>query len=158
MDIGIIFLLILGLFLAQILIFIFVFRYIKKKGILLRDEMTREMMRKSSEISFWGSWVFWIIILILESISEFTFNFKKQRSGLMAKKTKEEEFTTRIKELRARYNLTQSDLAKMVNVRRETILYIEKGKYNPSLVLAHKISKALNSKIDEVFLFADDQD
>ena len=76
----------------------------------------------------------------------------------MAKKTKEEEFTTRIKELRARYNLTQSDLAKRVNVRRETILYIEKGKYNPSLVLAHKISKALNSKIDEVFLFADDQD
>ena len=76
----------------------------------------------------------------------------------MAKKTKEEEFTTRIKELRARYNLTQSDLAKMVNARRETILYIEKGKYNPSLVLAHKISKALNSKIDEVFLFADDQD
>ena len=57
----------------------------------------------------------------------------------MAKKTKVEEFTTRIKELRARYNLTQSDLAKMVNVRRETILYIEKGKYNPSLVLAHKI-------------------
>jgi len=46
----------------------------------------------------------------------------------MAKKTKEEAFTTRIKELRARYNLTQSDLAKMVNVRRETILYIEKGK------------------------------
>ena len=76
----------------------------------------------------------------------------------MAKKTKEEEFTTRIKELRARYNLTQSDLAKMVNVRRETILYIEKGKYNPSLVLAHKISKALNSKIEEIFLFADDQD
>ena len=76
----------------------------------------------------------------------------------MAKKTKEGEFTTRIKELRARYNLTQSDLAKRVNVRRETILYIEKGKYNPSLVLAHKISKALNSKIDEVFLFADDQD
>jgi putative transcriptional regulator len=76
----------------------------------------------------------------------------------MAKKTKEGEFTTRIKELRARYNLNQSDLAKMVNVRRETILYIEKGKYNPSLVLAHKISKALNSKIDEVFLFADDRD
>ena len=75
MDIGIIFLLILGIFLAQILIFIFVFRYMKKKGILLRDEMTREMMRKSSEISFWGSWVFWIIILILASISEFTFNW-----------------------------------------------------------------------------------
>ncbi len=75
MDIGIIILLILGIFLAQILIFLFVFRYTKKKGILLRDEMTRGMMRKSSEISFWGSWVFWIIILILESISEFTFNW-----------------------------------------------------------------------------------
>ncbi len=76
----------------------------------------------------------------------------------MAKKTKEEEFTTRIKELRARYNLTQSDLAKMVNARRETILYIEKGKYNPSLVLAHKITKALKTKIGEIFIFADDQD
>jgi putative transcriptional regulator len=76
----------------------------------------------------------------------------------MAKKTKEAGFTTRIKELRARYNLTQSDLAKMVNVRRETILYIEKGRYNPSLVLAHKISKALKTKIDEIFIFADDQD
>jgi hypothetical protein len=75
MDIGIIFLLILGILMTQILIFLFVSRYIKKKGILLRDEMTREMMRKSSEISFWGSWVFWIIILILESISEFTFNW-----------------------------------------------------------------------------------
>ncbi|NVM38390.1 MAG: hypothetical protein HWN81_22535 [Candidatus Lokiarchaeota archaeon] len=75
MDIGIIFLFVLGIFLAQILIFIFAFRYIKKKGILLRDEMTREMMRKSSEISFWGSWFFWIMILILESISEFTFNW-----------------------------------------------------------------------------------
>ena len=75
MDIGIIFLLIIGIFLAQILIFIFVLRYMRKKGILLRDEMTREMMRKSSEISFWGSWIFWIIILIIDSISQFTFNW-----------------------------------------------------------------------------------
>jgi len=40
-------------------------------------------------------------------------------------------FKTRIKELRARYDLTQDDLAKKVGVRRETILYLEKGKYNP---------------------------
>ncbi|MBN1801755.1 MAG: helix-turn-helix transcriptional regulator [Candidatus Lokiarchaeota archaeon] len=73
-------------------------------------------------------------------------------------KAKGEEFRTRIKEMRARYDLTQGDLAKMVNVRRETILYIEKGKYNPSLVLAHKISKALSSKIDEIFIFTDDKD
>lgn len=60
---------------------------------------------------------------------------------------------TRIKEFRARYNLTQDDLAKMVGVRRETILFIEKGNYNPSLKLAHDIAKALQSTIDELFIF-----
>ncbi len=60
---------------------------------------------------------------------------------------------TRIKELRARYDLTQEDLAKKVGVRRETILFIEKGNYNPSLNLAHDIAKALHSTIDELFIF-----
>ena len=58
-----------------------------------------------------------------------------------------------IKELRARYHLTQNDLAKMANVRRETIVFLEKGKYNPSLKLAYDISRALKSKIEEVFIF-----
>jgi DNA-binding XRE family transcriptional regulator len=60
--------------------------------------------------------------------------------------------TTRIKELRARYNLTQDDLADMVGVTRQTMLYLEKGKYNPSLVLAYKVAKALNATIEEVFI------
>ncbi len=60
---------------------------------------------------------------------------------------------TRIKELRARYDLTQEELAKKVGVRRETILFLEKGKYNPSLKLAYDIAKVLNSKIEEVFIF-----
>lgn len=60
---------------------------------------------------------------------------------------------TRIKELRARYNLTQEDLAKKVGVRRETIVFLEKGKYNPSLQLAHDVSKALKTTIDELFIF-----
>ena len=64
---------------------------------------------------------------------------------------------TRIKELRARYNLTQEDLAKKVGVRRETILFLEKGKYNPSLALAHMVAKALKTTIDELFVF-DDKD
>jgi len=59
---------------------------------------------------------------------------------------------TRIKEFRARYDLTQEDLAKKVGVRRETILFMEKGKYNPSLKLAHDVAKALNSTIEEVFI------
>ena len=64
---------------------------------------------------------------------------------------------TRIKELRARFDLTQEDLAKMVNVRRETILFMEKGKYNPSLKLANDVAKALKTTIDELFIFDDDQ-
>jgi putative transcriptional regulator len=60
---------------------------------------------------------------------------------------------TRIKELRARYDLTQDDLARKVGVRRETILFMEKGKYNPSLKLAYAVAKALNTTIDDVFIF-----
>lgn len=62
---------------------------------------------------------------------------------------------TRIKELRARYNLTQEDLANIVGVRRETIVFMEKGGYNPSLRLAHAVAKALNTTIDDLFLFDD---
>ena len=62
---------------------------------------------------------------------------------------------TRMKELRARYNLTQADLAKKVGVRRETILFIEKGNYNPSLKLAHDIAKVLQTTIDDLFIFED---
>jgi putative transcriptional regulator len=60
---------------------------------------------------------------------------------------------TRIKELRARHDLTQDDLARIVGVRRETILYLEKGKYNPSLKLAHDVAKALKTTINDLFLF-----
>lgn len=63
---------------------------------------------------------------------------------------------TRIKEFRARYDLTQIDLAKKVGVRRETILFLEKGKYNPSLRLAYDIAKVFKSNIEEVFTFEED--
>jgi len=59
---------------------------------------------------------------------------------------------TKIKELRAKDNLTQVELAKKVGVRRETIVFLEKGKYNPSLKLAYDISKVFNMKIEEVFI------
>jgi len=59
----------------------------------------------------------------------------------------------RIKELRARDNLTQLDLAKLVEVRRETIVFLEKGKYNPSLKLAYDISRVFKLTIEEVFIF-----
>ena len=62
---------------------------------------------------------------------------------------------TRIKEYRAKYNLTQEKLAELVGVRRETIIFLEQGKYNPSLKLAHSVAKALKTTINEVFIFDD---
>ena len=61
--------------------------------------------------------------------------------------------TNRIRELRARDNLTQSDLARKVGVRRETIVFLEKNKYNPSLKLAYDIAHVFGMKIEEVFVF-----
>lgn len=57
----------------------------------------------------------------------------------------------RIKELRARHDMKQEELAAMVGVRRETIGNLEKGKYNPSLVLAWNIAKVFGVPIEEVF-------
>ena len=64
---------------------------------------------------------------------------------------------TTIKEHRARLDLTQEDLANRVGVRRETIVFLEKGKYNPSLKLAHDIAVALGMSIDDVFVFDDER-
>ena len=63
---------------------------------------------------------------------------------------------TRIKEYRAKHNLTQEKLAEIVGARRETIVFLEQGKYNPSLRLAHNVAKALKASIDEIFIFDDD--
>ncbi|MBN1682351.1 helix-turn-helix transcriptional regulator [Candidatus Bathyarchaeota archaeon] len=63
---------------------------------------------------------------------------------------------TRIKEFRARYDMTQADLALKVGVRRETIVFLEKGKYNPSLKLAHDVAVVLKSTIEELFLWDDE--
>ncbi len=48
--------------------------------------------------------------------------------------------------------MSQEDLAKKVGVRRETIGFLEKGKYNPSLVLAWRIAKLFNATIEELFM------
>jgi len=60
---------------------------------------------------------------------------------------------TRIKELRDRFGLTQEDLAKKVGVRRETIVFIEKGDYNCSILLAHALAKELKTTIDKLFIW-----
>ena len=63
---------------------------------------------------------------------------------------------TRIKEYRTRQNLTQERLAEMVGVRRETIIFLEQGKYNPSLKLAYNVSQALGARIEELFIMDDE--
>lgn len=60
---------------------------------------------------------------------------------------------TKIKEYRAKLNLTQDQLANLVGVRRETIVFLEQGKYNPSLKLAHDVALFLKTSIDELFIF-----
>ena len=63
----------------------------------------------------------------------------------------------RIKELRARHNMKQEELAKLVGVRRETIGNLEKGRYNPSLVLAWNIAEVVGVSIEEVWTVEKDE-
>jgi len=64
---------------------------------------------------------------------------------------------TRIRVLREEKGLTQEQLADLVDVTRQTILFLEKGKYNPSLRLAWKIARVFNQPIEEVFSFKDER-
>jgi putative transcriptional regulator len=67
-----------------------------------------------------------------------------------------DQMQTRIKEYRSRLVMTQEDLARATGVRRETIVFLEQGKYNPSLKLAHDVARALHTTIDDLFIFDDD--
>ncbi|MDD3098668.1 MAG: helix-turn-helix transcriptional regulator [Candidatus Pacebacteria bacterium] len=57
----------------------------------------------------------------------------------------------KIKELRQDIGITQEELARRVGARRETIVFLEQGKYNPSLKLAMNVAKELKVKIDDLF-------
>ncbi|MBW9153851.1 helix-turn-helix transcriptional regulator [Clostridium estertheticum] len=61
-----------------------------------------------------------------------------------------------IKELREGRSLTQEDLAKLLDTSRQTIISLEKEKYNPSIMLAYKISKVFNKIIEEIFVFEEE--
>jgi putative transcriptional regulator len=67
------------------------------------------------------------------------------------------EMNNRIKEFRAKENLTQQELSEAVGVRRETIGHLENNKYNPSLQLAYKISRVLGTTIEELFIFNENE-
>lgn len=63
------------------------------------------------------------------------------------------ELRTKIKEYRVRYDMTQGELASLVGVRRETIIRLERGQYNPSLKLAVDIAIVFNTTVEELFQF-----
>ena len=63
---------------------------------------------------------------------------------------------TKIKEYREKNKYKQSELADMVNARRETIVHLESGKYNPSLKLAMDIAKVFGVSVEELFEFTND--
>lgn len=63
--------------------------------------------------------------------------------------------TTKIREYRQKTGMKQDELAEKVGVRRETIVHLENGKYNPSLKLAMDIAKVFSTTVDELFQFED---
>jgi putative transcriptional regulator len=62
-----------------------------------------------------------------------------------------DDLYNRLPELRARYRLTQQDLAQRVGVTRQTIIAIEKGQYNPSTMLALKLARVLQVPVEQLF-------
>lgn len=65
---------------------------------------------------------------------------------------------TKIHEFRRELNMKQDELAKLVGVRRETIVHLENDRYNPSLKLAMDIAKVFGKLVEEVFEFIDDDE
>jgi Predicted transcriptional regulators len=63
---------------------------------------------------------------------------------------------TKIKQYRAMRNMKQEELASLVGVRRETIVHLENGKYNPSLKLALDISRVFGTTVEDMFEITDD--
>ena len=63
----------------------------------------------------------------------------------------------RVEEFRKKNNENQEDLANIVGVSRQTIISIEKGKYNPSILLAFKIAKHYQKPIEEIFIYEEEK-
>jgi len=59
----------------------------------------------------------------------------------------------KIKELRAKHDLTQDQLAEQLEVSRQTIISLERERYNPSIILAFKLAKIFNCQIEDIFIY-----
>jgi putative transcriptional regulator len=73
-------------------------------------------------------------------------------------KSEEERVANRVEDLRTRANLSRQELAEQVGVHYQTIGYIERGEYSPSLVLALRIASVLGTSIEEIFWLDEEND
>jgi len=73
-------------------------------------------------------------------------------------KSEEERVANRIEDVRTRANLSRQELAEQVGVHYQTIGYIERGEYSPSLVLALRIASVLETSIEEIFWLDEEND
>lgn len=64
---------------------------------------------------------------------------------------------TRLKELRARHGINQTELAKRANISRQTVSLIEREEFMPSLLIAMKISRVFGEPIEEIFQFDEEE-
>jgi len=64
----------------------------------------------------------------------------------------------RLEEFRSRNKWSQQELAARVLVSRQTIISLENGRYNPSILLAFKLANLFNVKIEELFLYSEEDD
>lgn len=90
-------------------------------------------------------------MIYYECKGRFTFSSKNQnyvKGGIFLK--------NKIREIRNTNGINQEDLAKALGVSRQTIISLENGKYNPSIMLAYKIAKYFNSTIEDVFCFEEE--
>ena len=64
----------------------------------------------------------------------------------------------RLEDMRTKNGWTQQELADRVEVSRQTIISLENGRYNPSILLAFRLARLLNMQIEELFLYTDEED
>ncbi len=64
----------------------------------------------------------------------------------------------RLKEYRARINVNQSEMGKLVGVSRQTISQIERGDYSPSVTLALKLAKVCDARVEDIFSYGEDEE
>ena len=71
--------------------------------------------------------------------------------------TRRDDMENRIAALRRERRISQAELAEAVAVTRQTIISLESGRYNASLLLAHKIAKSFGTTIEDIFLFEEEE-